>query len=319
MLLQAWSGKSTPKLTQHLEKAQRSFGGHHRSTVPMAWLAKKYANQSKQNGTKAQSDQYWQCSDRACDWVNLARHQWCSCCKKPRETQSPKTQARAQQDSQLAKKVQALRTELKALKTESPALAPKDWVCETCGTDHSNPKVTRCRKCRDPRVTPAQPTPSLPPAAGAGAATSPSPSSQSPSSLPSIVAAIPQFTHQVVTDCTMETCKPLMNALRRVGLKPGSAEEIADAEPLPSTAKASAKVEDLQKAYDMLVSTLPADSDVVQACRKSLDEARSSSSSSSSGIPIKKFSSFPSKFFLPLQKLFSFPIKKVFHQVKKNL
>ena len=73
----------------------------------MAWLAKKFAQQQKEP-----ADKYWQCSDKSCDWVNLAWHNWCSQCKKSKE--SPHSQKPAPKDNQLAQEVKALCAELKA-------------------------------------------------------------------------------------------------------------------------------------------------------------------------------------------------------------
>ena len=68
-----------------------------------------------------------------------------------------------------------------------------------------------------------------------------------------------------------------MNSLKRVGLKPGSADEMSDAEPQPSTAKASAEVERLQSVYDHMAATLPDDHDLVKNCREALEKARKQS------------------------------------------
>ena len=91
------------------------------------------------------------------------------------------------------------------------------------------------------------------------------------------MAAIPQFTHQIIDDCSMATCKPLMNALRRVGLSPGSATEMSDTDPQPSTAKASVKVENLQKSYDYICTTLAEDDPLVKQCLENLEKARKQS------------------------------------------
>ena len=75
----------------------------------------------------------------------------------------------------------------------------------------------------------------------------------------------------------MASCKPLMNALRRVGMTPGEATEMTDTEPQPSTAKASVKVENLQKAYDSLRVTLAEDDPLVKQCLENLEKARKQS------------------------------------------
>ena len=75
----------------------------------------------------------------------------------------------------------------------------------------------------------------------------------------------------------MESCKPLMNALRRVGVTPGSSDEMSDAEPQPSTAKASAKVENLEKSHEFLLTTLPEDDPVVKHCLEDLEKAHKQS------------------------------------------
>ena len=68
-----------------------------------------------------------------------------------------------------------------------------------------------------------------------------------------------------------------MNALRRVGLTPGSAVEMTDVDPQPSTAKASVKVENLQKSYDLLRTTLAEDDPLVKQCLENLEKARKQS------------------------------------------
>ena len=68
-----------------------------------------------------------------------------------------------------------------------------------------------------------------------------------------------------------------MNALRRVGLSPGDASDMTDSEPQPSTAKASVKVENLQKAYDSLRVTLAEDDPIVKQCLENLEKARKQS------------------------------------------
>ena len=75
----------------------------------------------------------------------------------------------------------------------------------------------------------------------------------------------------------MTTCKPLMSALKRVGITIGGEDAMTDSAVLPATAQASAEVTNLQETYDGLLTRFTEDHELVKNSHESLEKARKQS------------------------------------------